>query len=266
MNEELVKLQLQLGEHMASENQAIRTFNDYIKGKKVIFVGPSPNMVGRRLGKWIDNEFDIVVRSNGSINLIDKIAFIEDYGRKCDILYTNVQFAREMKPMPVELWRKKGITYLCMKNINSVWYDRYSKFIRVINLGDIVKEYNAKIHGLLFGVVIMEHLKRQKPKELWFTGMDFYKNKDFVFEPDNYNKEYYPGYLPDIVVKKANKANIGKIDNHDIVSNTSYFYNNYRKGDFKTNDFVVNIMEEILENPEQYSIEAKFKANSGVKN
>ncbi len=246
---------------MASENQILKTFNEYIKGKKVIFVGPSPIMIKKGLGEWIDKNFDVVVRSNGSINLINKIAFIEDYGSKCNVLYTNVQFAREMKPMPVELWRKKGVNFLCMKNVNGMWYEKYNKFIRVINLGNIVKEWNAKINGLLFGVVIMEHLRRQNPKELWFTGMDFYKNKDFVFKPNNYDKEYYPGYLPEVVVQKANKDNIGKIDKHDIVSNTRYFYDNYKKGFFKTNDFIVESMEEILENPKQYSLESKVKAN-----
>ena len=59
-----------------------KKFNDYLKGKKVVIVGPSPYLVGKERGEFI-NSFDVVIRMNKGWKITpDRI---KDYGSKTDI-------------------------------------------------------------------------------------------------------------------------------------------------------------------------------------
>lgn len=54
----------------------------FIRHKKIILVGPNAYLRDQNKGKWIDS-FDVVVRINHAF----PIAFPEDYGSRCDVLY-----------------------------------------------------------------------------------------------------------------------------------------------------------------------------------
>lgn len=61
-------------------------FAEYIKGKKVVVVGPSPFLTGKKLGSYIDG-FDVVVRPNLGYFFTEKNP--DDFGKRTDVIYLN---------------------------------------------------------------------------------------------------------------------------------------------------------------------------------
>ena len=59
-----------------------KNFNDYLKGKSVVIVGPSPYLEGKSKGKFIDS-FDVVIRMNKGWKIPP--TQIKDYGSKTNI-------------------------------------------------------------------------------------------------------------------------------------------------------------------------------------
>jgi hypothetical protein len=229
-----------------------------IEGKSVILVGPAPIMKGRCLGKWIDT-FDFVLRTNGAINLLDRISYQKDYGKKCDMLCINVQFHRESKPLPLERWKKRyGLKFLGMKTNPVSVIQNYSKTIPTLSLQSSIGKLHKTVKGVLYGPVVMDYILQYKPKELWFTGIDFYFNKPDIFVPDDW-REYFPNYLPEKVQNWANVKNIGKVDPHDQYSNCKFMWELLQQGRIKTNNFIYDIMGTIISDPEYYSYEGRLK-------
>jgi len=230
-----------------------------VEEKRVIFVGPSPILQGKYLGKEIDS-FDCVIRTNGAIFLLDKVAYVENYGKRCDILCMNVQFNREMQPAGyLKTWRDKyGVKLLGMKTNQRNLIDKYSKTIPTFTLADTIAKLSKKIKGVLYGPIIMEHFLQYNPKELWFTGIDFYYMKPDLFIPNDY-REYFPDYLPKKIRDKANIKNRGRVDPHDQYSNAKYMWQLLQKGKIKTHDFIYNIVKKIIEHPDYYNYEARLR-------
>jgi hypothetical protein len=220
-------------------------FKEYIKGKRVCFVGACPNIQGMGKGKEIDN-FDIVVKTNGSV-FFDKDKYYKDYGRRIDVLYTNVQFAREMRPFPCKTFVKKGVKWLCMKTLDKKDDETYSKYINVRSLRRVIKDVHSQVYGALMGAFIITDLIKANPKELYLTGIDFFISKNKVFKHDDYS-EYLDGYLPDKIRRQGNIINKGKTeDGHNILENTKYIYDLFKKYDnLKTDDFIYELMKNIV--------------------
>ena len=59
-----------------------KKFNDYLKGKSIVIVGPSPYLIGKNRGEYIDS-FDIVIRMNKGWKISPNK--VKDYGFKTDI-------------------------------------------------------------------------------------------------------------------------------------------------------------------------------------
>ena len=59
-----------------------KKFNNYLKDKKVVIVGPSPYLVGKKKGEFIDS-FDVVIRMNKGWKMTSDQ--FEDYGSKTTI-------------------------------------------------------------------------------------------------------------------------------------------------------------------------------------
>lgn len=132
----------------------MNNYNDYLKNKKVILVGPSDilnDKNDKNLGLYI-NSFDIVVRMNNSypVNINnDKIK--REVGNRTDILYhtgainTCLRIAsNKHKFGRIQLLKNDGVKWLTSKrdNINGTDRDKYfmNKFIKINDL------YNAKIN------------------------------------------------------------------------------------------------------------------------
>lgn len=220
-------------------------YSNFLKDKSVILVGPAPTLRGKNKGDWI-NSFDVVVRTNGAIMLLDNEDFVKDYGSRCDILYSNVQFHREMKPFPIQAWADIfGLQFLNIKIILGSYRQDYSKIVTVRTLQHIEQRLKPIIKGLLMGPIVITDLLDFPLNSLYVTGMDFYVTKPNVFIPGDY-REYYPGYLPEKIRKVADVANKGRIDPHDKKSNTSYIAHLWKNNQIEIDTTMEKIIEEIL--------------------
>ncbi|HUT63706.1 MAG TPA: hypothetical protein VMZ04_07095 [Anaerolineae bacterium] len=200
-------------------------YNKYISGKRVCFVGGCPNIKGDKQGVNIDG-FDVVVKTNGSLYLTDYDYYL-DYGMRCDVLYTNNQFYREMSPAPADL-RNAGVKFMRMKTCSSKDMQMYNENLKTEKISTAIDQVNQHVHGALMGCYIFQDIINQDPAELHITGIDFFVSKKSVFQHDNYN-EYIDGYLPDRIRNQGNKINVGKTqDGHDMLSNTMYIYNLFK--------------------------------------
>jgi hypothetical protein len=223
-----------------------RHFLRYLEGKRVVFVGASPILQGRNLGAYID-DFDVVVRTNGSIDLIRDPLFQRDYGSKCHVLYTNNQFYREMRPFPDQEWRSRGVEWLCMKRCNTRDYVRFSSHLRARLIAETINQIKGDLPSAAMGVILAYDILLRRPKVFEMTGIDFFASRKKVFEHDNY-REYVPGYLPDKIRIQGNKINRGKTeDGHDFLGNARYFDRLRKKYSQLTfPPFVAEILDGIL--------------------
>jgi len=221
-------------------------FTDYIKGKKVCFVGPSAIMKGRGLGEFIDT-FDVVARTNGSIYLLENDEYQKDYGKKIDILYTNNQFYREMSPLPIDAFSTKGVKYLRMKTCKKNDLENFRKKIQCEIIKNAILNVNQYNPSATMGSYILRDILNHNPCELYVTGISFFSLKKKVFEHDNY-QEYFDGYLPDKIRKQGNEINKGKKeDGHNFDENAKYFYKLWKENDnLIFSDFVEKILIGIM--------------------
>lgn len=203
-------------------------FKRLIKGKRVVFVGACPNIKNKKLGDFIDS-FDTVVRTNGSITLIENSAFQRDYGARIDILYTNNQFYREMRPLPLNEYRKKGVQVMCMKRIMKRDELYYPKVMPYRMLHEVIKAVARDLPTATMGAFIYTDILAKGPKEFHLMGVDFFASRKPKFEHDCY-KEYVDGYLPDKIRAQGNRINVGKNeDAHDFIGNAKYQWDLYQK-------------------------------------
>ena len=161
---------------------------NFIKGKRVIFVGPSPCIMGESKGTFIDS-FDIVIRTNGSFP-VDKDNVI-DYGERCDSLYVNCLFAR-VTNLPIDMYKSKGLKFLNLKQDTKKLATRYRP--QYIMIRDLYQVWNASKREIganpLMGSYIVWEILQHQPKSLYLTGMDCYANPDI-------NSHYIDNYLPE---------------------------------------------------------------------
>jgi hypothetical protein len=62
--------------------ETTQSYEEYMRGKKIIVVGPAGYLRGQNKGGYIDS-FDVVVRINHAL----PVTFPEDYGNKTNVLY-----------------------------------------------------------------------------------------------------------------------------------------------------------------------------------
>ena len=168
-----------------------------IKGKSVIFVGPSDLLTDQRQGHIID-DYDLVVRTNSGFRLADTQPL--DYGSKCDILYINNFWFRAhiKKNATTHLPRllKGDIKFIFMKTRSIralpnhlVSLDATPKFIRGgrIPLKSKLRKLWTKKDKFvepLQTTHIIHDLLHFKAKKITVTGIDFYEGKT------SWNKSY----------------------------------------------------------------------------
>lgn len=85
-----------------------RKYNDYLKGKSVVVIGPASYLDGKGMGSFFDS-FDVVVRLNRSF----PISNTNDYGSKCDIRYHNMsQHPAQGGPLMIDLMLQSDVKYI----------------------------------------------------------------------------------------------------------------------------------------------------------
>ena len=219
---------------------------DLIKNKRVIFVGAATNLVGRGMGKEIDS-FDVVCRPNGFHRREWRRQYKDDYGFKTDVMYFNVQHAREMRPLPARKCAADGIKWFVFKALSKADNALYSQYVKCRDISNIISVVHKHVFGALMGLFIIEDLLQFEPAELHLTGIDFFITKKPIFEVGNY-QEYLDGYLPEKIEEQGNIINIGKTDDgHNQKTNTEYIYKLWKDGKIIMPDFITKVMCEICQ-------------------
>lgn len=187
-----------------------KRYADFIRDKSVIFVGPSPCITGEGKGDFIDSH-DVVIRTNGAFPLSEDMH--KDYGKKCDVLYTNCLYAR-VTNLPVEEYIKQGMKFLIMKEDKKNITARHKELpIEIRTVTRLWSTARTEVGASpLMGAYIVWEILKFHPKSLYLTGMDNYSN------PDIY-QHYICDYLPnDDLIPKLNHTRV-QLHNQDIQNN-----------------------------------------------
>lgn len=146
-------------------------YDNFINDKRVIVVGPATTLQNTKSKSFIDS-FDVVVKTNGMWNIAPE--YIEDYGDRCDIVYFNIQYIRDVAINPIAL-KSRGIKYVCLK-----WYDGNLETLnKVIPFRIIPNKIDFPFKkSPLMGSLLLNDLLSFSPKSIHLTGMDFYTNSE----------------------------------------------------------------------------------------
>lgn len=217
-------------------------YKNFLKGKRVIFVGPGPMLKGSGKGSWIDS-FDVVIRTNNFINLLDSPEIRKDYGSKCHVLYVNRQFYRECKPFPIEDWvKKRGLEWICIKHARGKDKQEWRKNIKVREVKATISSLIRECPSVLMGSVLIYETCEAEYETFFIEGIDFNLSRPKVFVPDRY-PEYVPGYLPARIVAQGNVLNsVRGTDGHDVISNTKIIHRLWKEGKFHLPEETVELM------------------------
>jgi hypothetical protein len=206
-------------------------FQKYITGKRVAFVGPAQTLIGIGHGELIDS-YDIVVRTGGSFPVKPK--YYIDYGKKCNVLYINMLFARKTT-LPIHTYSQNGLDYLIMKNDQKGIVSRYKNSpLKIRNSFAEWHEARKKLgFSPLMGNFIIYDILKANPAELYLTGMDCYQNGT------NYVESYLPENTDPEVLEKT------RIKNHQMNLQNNYLVSVYKSGKITTDDKLKIIIESL---------------------
>lgn len=197
-----------------------------LKNKNVIIVGPSSYLEGRGCGEFIDS-FDTVVRINNLHDTNDP-QLVKDLGKRTDIVYydgsvDNKRFNSYLNAQP------QGI--ICTYP-ETEWFfeERCRGVIEALNPHFNNRVVDSKLYTELkqnldpnmkvrpnSGLVAIVDLLTTQLKQLYITGIDFYRNSYANYYPDYGNLDL------DSVKKILRKGDNGDI--HDINKQFKYFKN-----------------------------------------
>jgi hypothetical protein len=199
---------------------------EYLSGKTVAYVGPSPYLIGKNFGKKID-DYDVVIRIN------EGIYDTKDYGSRTDIIQSclNFNYGPKVQQYLKSLHPSEHPKFiLCndtvvgqkydgsWKTVREEWQEKYSSFnTKLIDLSnedethdrwglywEMYPKWHIEVHpekGHIqhssnfnsgYGAICM--LSRYDIKELYITGIDFYNFAIPGSSDKKYNPMYYEKY------------------------------------------------------------------------
>jgi hypothetical protein len=184
-------------------------FSQYVKGKRIIIVGPSNSLENKNLGKEID-KYDIVIRLNNSYPIFINKENHRDIGTRTDVLYhtgairkTLEKASRKYKTDNLNLLRSDKIKFFVLKRdfFNGTKSERnyvidFNKIVRnTIKIVLIEKRFLNRIRRNLnstdpnISTLAITHLRKFEFKSCRIIGCDFYQNE--------YHKSYF---IPDTLI------------------------------------------------------------------
>lgn len=162
-------------------------YNDYLKGKRVAFIGPAPTLKNSGLGKKIDS-YDVVIRMKQPI-IPENLH--KDYGSKTDVIYCNLNDVGYERPVHTYFkeWKGNGLKWLVMArrkknrndNIKSMGVTNYFRYKRVTKkfYRECKRKCNCVGRNIPFtGTVALLELLTMPCKELFIAGFNYYKNSN----------------------------------------------------------------------------------------
>jgi lipopolysaccharide biosynthesis glycosyltransferase/nitroreductase len=196
-------------------------FKDLLNGKRVIFVGPSPILKGKKRGKEIDS-YDIVVRTNNMLNTLDLSPELEeDYGKRCDVLYVNITYERDsFSSWDVDNWVKRGLKFIKKKGSQTLKEDIPVKW-------SVIKHNLPPEKGssFLIGLLLIYDILQYNIKSLYVTGIDAYEKLPKLFEK-NKSLEYVENYLPKFNISRRNNlVGFPSISRHNVKRDSEIMLN-----------------------------------------
>tara|TARA_Y100000590_G_C15631160_1_gene981255 strand:- start:486 stop:1265 length:780 start_codon:yes stop_codon:yes gene_type:complete len=175
---------------------------DYFENKRVIVVGPSPHLVGKNYGEFIDS-FDLVVRIN-ELGVISGMA--KDYGSRTDICFLTltkdaVKIYSIMKEevnldslkLVIHPRDEHNLNPLTMsgktKNVKD-YYKNLDIKVNFQHLEDPTFEKRCEIFGCFpsTGSLAIYEILKYNFSELFICGFSFYTTK-YIYSPKG--MEYY---------------------------------------------------------------------------
>jgi hypothetical protein len=163
------------------------SYQNFIKDKRVIFVGPAKTLIGKSNGEFIDSH-DVVIRTNGSFPVDQSLH--ADYGKRCDSLYVNMYYSKNGN-MPIGEYESANLKFISLKSDPkrlSVRFRNSNINFRIITQDFISTRRRLKVAPLM-GTYIIDEVLRMRPASIHITGMSFYSEKDI-------NSHYISNYLP----------------------------------------------------------------------
>lgn len=168
----------------------------YLNNKRIVLVGPSPHLMGKKLGKFIDS-FDVVIRVN-ELGVIEEMS--EDYGSRTDIAFLTLtdealQIYIKMKEEVIHNHLKlvvcPGDEYNYNPLSNSAKTKNVKEYFNYLDLN--VNFYHIKVPTFeertkIFGcfpstgALTIFELLNHNYKELYICGFSFYTTK-FRYSP-----------------------------------------------------------------------------------
>jgi len=224
-----------------ANNYNIGSYDEFLKGKKVAIIGPSPSIRNEENGDFIEENYDIIVRINKQWKHDSKLdSFI---GKRTDILYNCLDYSEDCGGMlDIDYMKQKNIQYI-VDPIKFVYHNKKDRdglfrnkkrldfytIFHLNNMGTIpfhtikkeyYEEWDKKTQTRInTGMLAILHILKHDIKELYIKGFSFFKD----------------GYLSDYRSKIAhintNEKNSGNLvyqymqhhGNHDQKKQWLYF-------------------------------------------
>lgn len=160
------------------------TFTDYLRGKRVVLVGPSASLCGTGQGAYIDGH-DVIVR----VNLYDlrDAAVRADVGSRTDVLYHVLFSAKHAQEVgyrhtaeEAERWRADGLQYLVTHQQPASERVRRLRDVApdapLVHVPTRLRDGLRRVCGTApnTGTIAIAHLLSMPIASLYVTGFDFY--------------------------------------------------------------------------------------------
>lgn len=185
-------------------------YEEFLKGKRVAIIGPSPSVRNEENGDFIEENYDIIVRINKQWKHDSKLdSFI---GKRTDILYNCLDYKEDCGGMlNIDYIKKQNIKYI-VDPIKFVYFNKkdrdslfagkkrldYYTIFHLNNMGTIpfhtikkeyYEEWDKKTQTRInTGMLAILHILKHDIKELYIKGFSFFRD----------------GYLSDYRSKIAN--------------------------------------------------------------
>ena len=158
------------------------SYKEFLRGKKVVLVGPASTLKGTGHGPLIDSH-DVVVRLNHAWPLPKDLA--DDIGTRIDVLYHNLNpLNQRILPKHVAQMRKDGLLWVVSSHpANRPRYRRRHRRFRRANKGrlrfravpaSLKRKLRRRVGFPNSGMVAIADLLRFPIESLYVTGFSFY--------------------------------------------------------------------------------------------
>lgn len=161
---------------------------EFYENKKVIFVGPSPEIKnnGNNFGEFIDG-FDIVIRANGGYDIVN--LYYNYIGLKTDVLFINIPFITRNSKFNIDNYLNSNINYIYYYGGLNIKSYKLIKIDMMNTKNNISKYIGYKCEQPFGGMYIVNEVLKYKPKELYIVGVSNYNDNIHI---DNYLPDKYP--------------------------------------------------------------------------